>query len=251
MARLKAIYEQRKQQSGNKGGSWFWTPPEGKSQIRILPSSDEDQFFYKATGIHRIDDQNVYCPKLTTGAPCPICETVSKLWASKRPEDITLAKKLKARKKFYSNVIVRKLDSDGEVVESDGPYIWTFGVKMLDKLLNYIFDKDFGDLTSLKNGWDFVVEKGEKDGFPNYDNSKPRVHSTPAGSSDEIADWLERAHDVYGFVDNNVKSYKEIQAVLLQEDDIDDDTTDDEPEDETDNTSKKVDKSILDELNDL
>jgi len=208
LAKLRQKYEQQKR-SENTRGSWYWTPKSfGQHTIRFLPSQDPNKYFFKETGIHKIDEQRVYCPKFTNGENCPICEAVKSLYERDTPEDAEHAKQLKVQRKFYSNVVVR-----GK--EDEGVKIYSYGIQVHKKVLGFIANPEWGDITDLKEGYDFIVDKQQGPMCPNYDSSYATKNPSSAGTPKEMEDWMNGLHDIYGLVDKNMKSYDELRNLLM------------------------------------
>ncbi len=189
----------------------FFVPPDGDSLLRILPGRGESQF-YAETAIHRMNDKNVHCPGRQT---CPICKYVSQLYDSKTEENVELARKIKAKKRFYFNVIARdhKDPQTGEMKKNVGPLVFSCGIKLFEKILGTFVDPDFGDLTDLADGWDFKVVKKEKEGYPNYDDSRARPKQSPASEDvSEVKKWMENLHDLQALVQR--KTPEELKSEL-------------------------------------
>ena len=95
------------QNNGKGGKSDFWKLTEGEHTVRILPSEDGDPF--KEFHFHyNVGKQNGFlCPKRNFGDDCPVCEFATKLFNQGDTESINMAKKLFARQRFFSPVIVR------------------------------------------------------------------------------------------------------------------------------------------------
>lgn len=184
---------------------------DGENRIRLLPPKDSDSNFYAETAIHRINGKNLHC---IGRARCPICKHVSKLYDSKLEENIEEARKIKSKKRYYFNAIVRE-DKDpttGETLIDQGPKIFSCGIKLFEKILSTFVDPDYGDLTKLADGWDYKIVKKQIGEYPNYDDSAPRPKSTPAGTPEQCAEWLDNLHDLEALIVK--KSPDELQEEL-------------------------------------
>jgi len=190
----------------------FYNPPEWndtlplRSTIRVLPGAadpdtGEHEIFFAETLLHKVNSKNYHCPR-KIGQPCPICEYNRALWATEKEENIAIARELKAKKRFYMNVIARervvpnKETGENEVRRNDGPLIYSCGVKVFEKILKAMVDDEYGDITDLRNGYDFKVIKERQGEWPNYDDSKAVKNSSVAGTEDEIAEWMSGLHDL-------------------------------------------------------
>ena len=111
---------------GNGGGgtSIFWKPQEGEQTIRIVPTEDGDPF--KDYHFHYMNingkNQSVMCPKRNFGEACPVCDFASNLWNEGQngtPGAGDEAKKLFAKQRFFSPVIVRGQEDQAENFASE------------------------------------------------------------------------------------------------------------------------------------
>ena len=190
----------------------FFMMEEGTSVVRVLPGK-EDQEFYAETAIHRINDKNYHCPRVK-GEKCPVCDTYYGVWKeinaigkeTPKGKDLAdLARQIKSRKRFYMNIIDRRDDS---------VKILSVGQKLFGKILDCFFDEDFGDITDLKEGWDFKIVKDTQGQWPNYDKSAPKPKSTPAGTKAEIETFMDELHDIHGLV--KVAEYEELKNLMSE-----------------------------------
>jgi len=181
----------------------FLMMDEGTTSVRILPWKDGNKDFYAETAIHRINDKNYHCPKIE-GKPCPMCDLNHRLWQTKNDANIEIARSIKSRKRFYMNVIDRR---DGKVK------ILSMGIKLFSKILDAFLDEDYGDLTDLKEGWDFKIVKKKNGPWPDYDSSAPRPNTLPAGTDSEVATWMDELHEIHDMVE--VADYDELKELAL------------------------------------
>ena len=197
----------------NEGGFKFWKPIKyGKYTVRFLPPTEPDGLFYKELKQHKVGENFVFCPKVNQ-EPCPICDLYKKLYDMGTDDAINLAKEIKGRKQYLYNIVIR--DEDGKApADPKKVFIYMSGKKLFDTLVDYFFDDDYGDLTDVEKGFDFVIKKEEGDlGFPNYDNSKPRRNPTPlADDSTIINEILSNARDLNKEVE--ILSFDELKKML-------------------------------------
>ena len=179
---------------------------EGETRVRILPSTDPSQQFFVKSGFHKIAGEYINCPRMFKNKKCPICEKVSQLYNSQRPDDIELARQIKATKRFYYNVIVR-----GQ--EDKGVRVLTSGVKLFEKILGSIINEEIGDITDIKNGYDFIVKKCMKSGYWNYDNSEAsRKQSLLHEDPKKAEEWMNNQWPLEEEV--TLLSYNELKDLL-------------------------------------
>ena len=190
----------------------FFMMEEGTSVVRVLPWRDSDKEFYTETAIHRLNDRNYHCPRIK-GDKCPVCDTYYDMWkeinaiGKETPEGKELAdiaRQIKARKRYYMNVVDRR-DSKVKIL--------SVGQKLFGKILDCFFDEDFGDITDLKEGWDFKIVKDTQGQWPNYDKSAPKPKPSTAGTDAETAVWTDELHDIHGLV--KVADYEDLKTLML------------------------------------
>ena len=165
----------------NKGGrsSLFWRPDDGEQTVRIVPTGDgdpfKDYFFHYNVG----SAASFICPKRNFGDDCPVCSFVSTLFKKEDDDSVQTAKSLMAKQRFFSPVLVR-----GE--EDEGVRVWGYGKTVYESLLNLVLNPDYGDITDVDKGIDFILHYGKPPGasFP-VTKLQPRRKSTPLLESAE------------------------------------------------------------------
>ena len=171
-----------------------WRPSEGDQTVRILPTTDGDPFkeFHFHYNVGR--NPGILCPKRNHGEECPICDFASKLWREgvENNDDTSKreAKKLFARKRYYSPIVVR-----GE--ESKGVRVWAYGKTAYETLLSYVLDPDYGDITHAETGTDIVLNyhiPGTPGSFPKT-SLKPRRRPSVL-CDDDVADCDELINSI-------------------------------------------------------
>lgn len=177
------------------GGGGFFSPPDGRSVIRILPEVGEMQFFYQQVGSHMLpgseNRKQFYCPNFTSEGEldCPICDYVEELKRSGDKASLALASALRVKRKFWMNVI----DRDHESV---GPQIFTPGVMVFGQISSLISDPDYGDIFDVDKGIDIIIERKGKNLETEY-QVKPRRDSSPLSEDeDTLNEWLDKARDL-------------------------------------------------------
>jgi len=208
---LRKKYEEVTQQNSGGGKndflSKFLITKEGTSLVRLLPAKSEDENFYAETAIHRLESdgqfKNYHCPRVK-GDKCPLCDLYYGLWKTDSESNHNLARSIKARKRYYLNAVERET---GEVK------ILSIGMKLFGKILDCFFDDDYGDITDLKEGFDFKVVKDTNGAFPNYDKSAPKPRPSEAGSDAEVAKWMDSLHDIQNLV--KIAEYDELKQLAM------------------------------------
>jgi len=211
LMRQKLNNSQNKESSSKNDTKW--KPQEGDQTIRVLPTKDGDPF--KEFHFHYNVGKNpgILCPKKNYGEHCPICDFASSLWRdgvdNNDDQSKNAAKKLFARKRYYSPIIVR-----GK--ETDGVKVWAYGKQAYETLLGYVLDPDYGDITSAETGTDIVLSysvPGTPGSFPKT-TLKPRRRPSVL-CDDAIADCEALLDSVPDIESQFTKlSSEEIQAIL-------------------------------------
>lgn len=148
--------EAMKKAKDTLGSGKYWQPKEGKNQIRILPPwSEEGKWFLKLAlhyGFKDEEDRNrAYpCLKEWKGTRCPACDAISEL--KKVDGGQKIIKAMLPRIKCYVNLIDRRI---GE----DKVFIYGVSPRIMNEILSYDEDEDYGDLTHPKTGFDLILEK--------------------------------------------------------------------------------------------
>ena len=125
---------------GNGSGVKFWKPSDGENVIRILPSPDGDPFKHFHFHYNVGEKAGFLCPKKNFGDDCPVCDFVSKLYNDGDDESRQLARKLVAKSRFFSPVVVRGEDNEGAKV-------WGYSKTVYENLLQLVLNPDYGDIT--------------------------------------------------------------------------------------------------------
>ena len=198
---------------GRSQNNTKWRPSEGDQTIRILPTADGDPF--KEFHFHYNVGKNpgILCPKRNYNEDCPICELATATWrmGTENNDDVAKkeAKKLFARRRYYSPIIVR-----GE--EGDGVRVWAYGKTAYETLLGYVLDPDYGDITDPETGTDVVLNynvPGTPGSFPKT-ILKPRRRPSVLCDDmvEDCAKLLESIPDIESLFDR--KTSQELQSLL-------------------------------------
>lgn len=212
---MRAKLEQSKNPKKASGGrsSTMWKPQAGAQHIRILPTADGDPFrefhFHYNVG----KNPGIYCNKRNDGGECAICDFASKLWREgAETDDQNLkneAKKLFARKRYYSPVLVR-----GN--ESDGVKIWAYGKTAYETLLGYVLDPDYGDITDPETGTDIKLTYTLASGPGAFPKTALQPRRRPSILCDDSVADCQELIDSVPVIDNlfDRKSADEVQTLL-------------------------------------
>jgi hypothetical protein len=187
------------------------------ASLRILPGNPNPEQFYAETAIHKVGENNFHCLR-KHDEKCPLCELYFEIWkdinndgketpAGEAKRDFLFKNGLGASDRYYFNVYDRR-DSKVKILSQ--------GVKIFQKILDGMFDEDFGNgetyIFDTEKGWDFNLKMEKVAGYNNYDKSSFRIKSTPlAESEEEIANILAQRHDLSVLI--KLPAFEEVRAV--------------------------------------
>ena len=149
---LNAIKQRLNQlQTSNTRTSNLWKPQPGTQVVRIVPyKHNTDNPFIELYFHYDLGGKNYLSP-VSFGRPDPIEEFAQKLKSTGSKDDYRLGRKIEAKMRTFTPVVVR-----GE--EKEGVRFWGFGKTVYQELLSIIADPDYGDITDAVSGRDVAVE---------------------------------------------------------------------------------------------
>lgn len=205
---IKAKLNQLNQESqggGNDFAKNFWTPPIGKSTIRIVPSAyDKDNPFTELL-FHTVFSKYPILALTNFGKKDPVQEFRQMLQNMGGKENWSLSGKLTPRANYYVPVIVR-----GE--EDKGVRLWRVGITMYKALLQLAADEDVGDYTDVAEGRDIKVTKVEGNPYPET-SIMPAMNKTPLSTDPkQVEEWLKNQPEPIRCF--REQSYDQIKAQL-------------------------------------
>jgi len=238
---LEGVQEEEKRLKTKGQGSFldqFVPMPEikpgevGTVEVRILPPVKGGKLF-QYNRVHSINGRKVNCPRpLVNGkwdrnTPCPICDYYNSLWRQiDKLEDEgdtdeaerlrKEARSIKPIERYYYNAIVRKMTVDGEQQLNVGPRILSVGKTVHQMIIRAIVsdrpEEKLGDITNIKSGFDFIIKKELRSGYPNYDRSVFAREASPLGDQELVDRIVENMHDLTKF--RNLKPIEELKKEL-------------------------------------
>jgi len=192
----------------------------GRTILRVLPPP-KGQKLFRVAYVHYLDVPGVgrvsfNCPRLMAKRPCNVCKTEAELLATGEDVDFRKARKLKAKRQIFFNVVDRNN-------EEAGPQPFRFGKMIEDQLIEIRQDEDDGgNFAHPIEGFDLKFSrKGEGQNDTEYKvtvtgpNPKP-LHDDPQ----VLAEWIESQPDLSRFL--VVLSDEAIARKLAGEDGDDD-----------------------------
>jgi hypothetical protein len=146
-ARLASFEKKGKSQSKTK--DTIWKPVAGKQVVRIVPYQHQpDDPFIQLKFHYDFAGKNYLSPSSFNKAD-PIVELSDRL--KKNSDTWKQGREIEPKLRTYVPVIVR-----GE--EEKGVRFWGFGVQIYKQLMQTMSEPDYGDITSLTEGYDIQVE---------------------------------------------------------------------------------------------
>ena len=228
LAELREMHNkmiQEKESIGQKGsGLSDWIDlSEGSNVIRFLPGKDDPMEFFLEGSVHKYVDEkghnkNYKCRR-TQGEKCPMCDMYYDLWErhrdlglGKQPDGKNvpskfgdMASKIRAKARYYSIVVSRKLQEEGE----DPVKLLAMSEQLFSRVMGAMVGDDFVDeadpdnttIISLEKGNDFDVRMTKQGQWPSFVESAPKFKKSSAGTPAEIAEWMENTLDLKSLVE--------------------------------------------------
>lgn len=201
---LKVVKEAKKTCERVSGLDLNWFSIEmGNNEVRILPPVKgvsplhmEALYHYQMVQDDEGRDRSLLCRK-TFGEDCPACEWVEELVASGDDADSKKASRIKAKTRFFFQLIDRQN-------EDDGVKIGMFPPTIAERIFSLLMDPNVGNITDPDNGYDINIikkrRKGAKStGKPSFKDIEYEVNIIPDRCAvmlhdDDTADysWTEQ-----------------------------------------------------------
>lgn len=217
---LDAIRKRVKElQNGRKNSNvQLWKPKEpGEYVVRGLPWPSnvvqDCQPFIEKWFYYIGDNFGVLTPS-QFGKPDPIKEFIDSLYASGKPEDREIAKKLKPKMQVYLPIVVKK----GKDADTNKVIVWSINKFLYQKMLAWFLDEDVGDYLDPEGGFDIKVtftDNGKKFNGRTVLNSDVELARKPtklAPTGEEMKKLLEAIPNIEDM--NELKSYQELEKML-------------------------------------
>lgn len=194
LSKMKQVQQETEAKNAKKGGSGyiFWTPKPDKNRIRLMPPWTSEgnwrDSFFRELAMHwgigtEEEKQHFSCPTRSKHGPevqskaCPICMQVEKLRGSGNPADAEYANELRARTRYYSNIVdmadpvytakdvlewqTKQQDKTRECPFTAGDtkvQVYSYGPQVFDELLAVFADQGI-DITDFSSGHDIIITR--------------------------------------------------------------------------------------------
>lgn len=180
-------------------GGAFFTPPVGRSIVRVIPPPVGVKSPYLVTYQHYIETPatdsaiKFNCPEVTRKDFCPACERYRALTKSGNPADSKAAESWKAKRRVYVNILDR-------ANPDKGPQVWAFGVMIHRRLIDLREDNVQGvDYTHPVTGYDIVLKKEGSGRDTRYYADLARNASKLAPDAESMNDLIDMQIDLAPF----------------------------------------------------
>lgn len=206
-----------KQEEERKKGKHFDQLNPGDNKRRVMPPwvGSEDWRKFAAYHFGVLEKESVLCPKKTFNKPCPICEYNEELFKSDSEDDKKEAKRIRAKDRFFCNVL--NLDKNDSKV-----YILSFGQTVEEQIIN-IMDPGgndensadefgVGDITSPETGRTLLIKK-EVPADPTQTSYTVQAANNPSA----VPNWeavSQQIHNLDEFVAADEYTYEEMVGML-------------------------------------
>ena len=186
LSKIKQKLEELNQekQAGSRGTEHLWSPPLGKSTVRIVPSKYDVDTPFTSLYFHNVLSKFPLLALTNFGQQDPVEEFRKKLQDAGGKDNWSMSGKLTPRVRYFAPVIVR-----GE--EEKGVRLWAFGVSMYKTLLQLAAEDEIGDYTDIENGIDLIITKVNGSPFPETSVMAKRQNSPLSTDPKKVKEWLE------------------------------------------------------------
>lgn len=263
MAKIRKHFQET---GGGGDDRWFniKAPERGqdaKATIRVLPpwGKSADGFFYYTVGQHfgfSIGGRNraISCPESVGRGKCPVCMLISRLKNSEDADNIKLADRIRANRRYFVNVIDRE--------EPDKVKIYGTNKKFVEAVLDASDDPDVGDMTDPKTGRDITIVRRGSGLRTRYSyRIRTKESSVDFDTKDlyqldkEVPEWLSYAAMVEYIKSNFGEELKSVGLKFgknksSKNDDVDDDEDEDDEKPARKKGGKKMNKKPVEDIED-
>lgn len=159
---LKERMKEKKQELKDKGnkGLIYYLKPDQTVRVRILNMGEENEFIKEVVQYYLGPDIKGVISPDTFGEPCGITEAYHELRESEDDDEKDIASKLSPRMKYLAFVAFYKDQKGKEIDESLSPRFILLTSGMYQDILTLYLDEDeWGDMTSLEEGYDLKLTR--------------------------------------------------------------------------------------------
>ncbi len=163
---------------------------QGDQTLRFITRPGDDYPFISGLIYYKLQKPFFVSPEMY-GEPDPILEELNALRDTGIEQNVEFAKKLYPTRRIFALAVVREQEDKGAV--------WVdFPPKVEKELVKYILNPEYGDITDIENGTDFIITKTKGTPWPDY-SVTPKRNSTPLMKTQQEIDEVL----------NNIPDFKE------------------------------------------
>jgi hypothetical protein len=187
--------------------SSFWTPPEGRSRVRILPpqAAFEGDFVFRQDVHYGFEDESgkgraVACLR-AFDEDCPVCEFVEYLQCSADKEDEKLARDMRRQAQLITECLIRP---------AKRVRLWRIPISVYREIAGWLPDPDIGDVTHPTRGRDIILKRkgtGLRTRYSVTTADRSKIGSTS---------WKKGRNDFTRFAAPHL-SYKKLHSMLRKQ----------------------------------
>jgi hypothetical protein len=192
--KLEALRQRVSEVDVGGGDNRFWTIPNGRSCLRLLPPVGTMEFPFTLVGRHFSlpGKKSAICPLFTSeGAEnCPICEVVETLKTGIAAEK-TLADNIKLQKRYWMNIVVRSNNPQDLVEIAEGPVILQAGPMIFQQIVALFEHPEYGMIHDVEKGVgiDIMLDRSGQ-GMDTKYTVTTRRKETPLHDDEEVVAQL-------------------------------------------------------------
>lgn len=164
-----------------------YTLKQGDQTLRFIMPPGKDYPFISGLMYYKLQKPFFISPEMY-GEQDPILEELNALRDTGLQANIQFVKKIYPSRRVFALAIVREQEDKG--------IVWVdFPPKIEKELVKYMLNPEYGDITDIQNGTDFIITKIKGTPWPDY-SVTPKRKSTPLlKTQKEIEEVLENLPD--------------------------------------------------------
>lgn len=196
---------------------------QGQNVLRFVTPPGRDWPFIYGQMYYKIKKQYFISPSMYED-PDPIKQQLDKLKSTGREQDAAFAKKYYPSRRVFALAVVRG--------QQDKGIVWVdFPKKVEKQLITFILNQEYGDITDIHKGTDFIITKRKGASFPEYSVTPKRNVSALFDSDQKIKSVMQSIPEFKDAFKHY--SYSELQSIwesFINGDDVAQTTSTDQDE---------------------
>lgn len=194
------------EKKGNSGGMIF--PKEGTLRFRIKDPGEDSELAVEVIQFYLGPKLGGVMSPATFGEDCPFMEKYKELKESKDEDDKELAKRLVPKRKYLVAIVGYKDDKGKEVDPDKIDKLMLIPKQVYQDIIELYLDEDeWGDMTSIKNGYDLKLTRAGK-------GQLDTTYSISPCQKRPLDKKYAKPIDLEAMVRNQIPSYEELEEKL-------------------------------------